>query len=93
MARDNPNYECSQDRHIRQPGKRQGREAGARRAERERERERTGTRRMKRSTVLETWSPRQKPAEREPSTRQKTGAARKETRTTGTRALSPLTET
>ena len=37
MARDNPSYEGSQDRHMRQPGKPQGREAGARRAERERE--------------------------------------------------------
>ena len=33
MARDNPSYESSQDRHKPQPGQPQGREAGARRAE------------------------------------------------------------
>ena len=35
MARDKPSYESSQDRHKPQPGQPQGREAGARRAERE----------------------------------------------------------
>ena len=55
MARDNPSYESSQDRHKPQPGKPQGREAGARRAERER----SGPRRMKRTGNPE---PQTKPA-------------------------------
>ena len=88
MARDNPSHESSQDRHKPQPVKPQGREAGARKAERERVR--SGPRRMKRRTG--NPEPQTKPAEREPSTSQKTQAARKQTWTTGTRALSPLTE-
>ena len=54
------------------------------RLEQEGPRERSGSRRMKRRTG--NPEPQTKPAEREPSTRQKTW-------TTGTRALSPLTET
>ena len=46
MARDNPSHESSQDRN--KPVKHQGREAGARKAERERVR--SGLRRMKRRT-------------------------------------------
>ena len=89
MARDNPSRESSQDRHKPQPVNPRGERLEQERP-RERERARSGPRRMKRRTV--NPEPQTKPAEREPATRQKTRAARKQTWTTGTRALSPLTE-
>ena len=87
MARNNPSHESSQDRNKPQPVKPQGREAGARKAERESEI-------WAEENEKKDWKPGapDKATEREPSTRQKTRAARKQTWTTGTRALSPLTE-
>ena len=90
MARDNPSRESSQDRHKPQPVNPRGERLEQERP-RERERESEIWAEENEKKDCKPGAP-DKPAEREPATRQKTRAAGKQTWTTGTRALSPLTE-